>query len=96
MLVRKLCIVTISRSPYVTLTVNMIIQMITPLYNDIFMSLVSQAYSKNYLFVYSKSSTAQEIENIIHSLKAKDSCGYDEISTQIMKLRKFIHGTILL
>jgi hypothetical protein len=36
--------------------------------------------------VYSKPPTTQEIENIIHSLKAMDSCGYDEISTQILKL----------
>jgi hypothetical protein len=50
------------------------------------MSVVSQAYSKYYLPMYSKSSTAREVENIIHSLEAKDSCGYDEISMQIMKL----------
>ena len=36
--------------------------------------------------MYSKPSTPHEIENIIHSLKEKDCCGYDEISMQIMKL----------
>jgi hypothetical protein len=44
------------------------------------MSVVSQGYSKYYLPMYNKPSTAQEIENVIHSRAAKDSCGYDEIS----------------
>jgi hypothetical protein len=34
--------------------------------NDNFMCVVSHAYSKFYLPMYSKPSTAQEIENIIH------------------------------
>jgi hypothetical protein len=59
------------------------------------MSVVSQACSKYYLPVYSKPSTAQEIENIIHSLEAKDSCGYDEISMQIMKLSPLFISTPL-
>jgi hypothetical protein len=50
------------------------------------MSHLSQAYSNNYLHVHSKPSTTQEIENKIHSLKTMDSCRYDEISTQILKL----------
>jgi hypothetical protein len=36
--------------------------------------------------VCSKPSTPQDIDNIIHSLKTMDSCEYDEISTQILKL----------
>jgi len=36
--------------------------------------------------MYSTPSTAQEIENTIHSLKAKDSGGYEEISMWILKL----------
>jgi len=54
--------------------------------NNNFMSLLTQAYSKNYLPTCSTPSTAQEIENIIHSLKAKDSGGYQEIPTGILKL----------
>jgi len=38
------------------------------------------------IHLYTVTSTAQEIENIILSLKAKDSCGYDEISMWILKL----------
>jgi hypothetical protein len=34
----------------------------------------------------SKPSTGQEIENIINSLKTKDSFGYDEISMRVLKL----------
>ena len=71
-----------------TSMLNMIIQMIMP--STLIMTilcLVSQAYSKYYLPMYSKPSTAREIENIFHSLEGKDSCGYDEISMQIMKLR---------
>jgi hypothetical protein len=36
--------------------------------------------------MYSTPSTAQEIENTIHSLKAKGSGGYEEISMWILKL----------
>lgn len=54
--------------------------------NENIMSHLSQAYSKNYLYVYSKPSATQEIENIIHSLKTMDSCRYDEISNQILEL----------
>jgi len=57
-----------------------------PTNDDIFMSLLTQAYSKNYPPIYSTPSTAQEIENIIHSLKAKDSGGYDKIPVWILKL----------
>jgi hypothetical protein len=32
------------------------------------------------------STTTHEIEKIIHSLKCKDSYGYDEISTRILKI----------
>jgi hypothetical protein len=50
------------------------------------MFLLSQAYTKNYLHVYCKPYTTQEMESIIHSLKTEDSCGCDAISTQILKL----------
>ena len=39
--------------------------------NDNFMSLLSQAFSKNIPSVYSKPSTTQGIENIIDSLKER-------------------------
>ena len=54
--------------------------------NENIMSHLSQAYSKNYLPVYSKPSATQEIENIIHSLKTMNSCRYGEISTEILEL----------
>ena len=33
-----------------------------------------------------KNTTTYEIEKIIHSIKSKDSSGYDEISTRILKV----------
>jgi hypothetical protein len=52
---------------------------------------LSQAYSKYYPPMYSKPSTTQEIENIIHELKARDACGYDEMCTQILNFRASLH-----
>jgi hypothetical protein len=54
--------------------------------NDNFTSLLTQAYSKDYLPMYSTPCTAQEIENTINALKAKDSGGDEEISMWILKL----------
>jgi hypothetical protein len=54
--------------------------------NRNFMAFLSQAYSRNYPHMISKPSTRQEIENIISSLKTKDSFGYDEIPMRILKL----------
>jgi len=36
--------------------------------------------------LYLKKTTTHEIDKIIHSLKCKDSHGYDEISTRILKI----------
>jgi hypothetical protein len=36
------------------------------IFNENFISLLSQTYSKNYLHMYCKPSTTQEIENVIH------------------------------
>jgi hypothetical protein len=54
--------------------------------NGNFMTFLSQAYSRNYPHRISKPSTRQEIENIISSLKTKNSFGYDEIPMRILKL----------
>jgi hypothetical protein len=47
---------------------------------------MSQAIAANYSVICNKPSTSKEIENIINSLKTKDSCGYDHISLRILKL----------
>lgn len=54
--------------------------------NGNIMSLMSQAYSKNFLPMYSEPLTTQRTENIIDSLK-------DEISKKILKLSSFFTCT---
>ena len=45
-----------------------------------------QAFNKPYQSMEWKCTTTKEIEQIIKSLKAKHSYGYDEISTKILKI----------
>ena len=47
---------------------------------------MEQAFNKPYPSMGSKYSSTKEIEQIIKSLKTKNSCGYDEISTKILKI----------
>jgi hypothetical protein len=47
---------------------------------------MEQAYNKPYPSMECKYTTTKEIERIIKSLKAKNSNGYDEISTKILKI----------
>jgi hypothetical protein len=47
---------------------------------------MEQVTLNNYPTVYNKPSTVEEIEKIIYSLKSEDSCGYDQISTRVLKL----------
>ena len=44
-----------------------------------------KAFNKSYPSMECKCTTTKEIEQIIKSLKTKNSCGYDEISTKILK-----------
>ena len=46
---------------------------------------MEQAFNKPYPSMECKYTTTKEIERIKQSLKAKNSCGYDEISTKILK-----------
>ena len=47
---------------------------------------MEQVTLNNYPAIYNKPSTVDEIEKIMYSLNTKDSCGYDQISTQVLKL----------
>jgi hypothetical protein len=47
---------------------------------------MEQAYNKPYPSMDCKYATTKETERIIKSLKAKNSYGYDEISTKILKI----------
>jgi Notch-like protein len=47
---------------------------------------MEQAFIKPYPSMECKYTTTQEIEQIIKSLKLKNSYGYDEISTKILKI----------
>jgi hypothetical protein len=47
---------------------------------------MEQAYNKPYPSMERKYTTTKEIERIIKSLKTKNSCGYDEISTKVPKI----------
>jgi hypothetical protein len=51
-----------------------------------FKSFMEQATLKNYPLISNKPSTTKEIEKIIKSLKTKDSHGYDQISTRVLKM----------
>ena len=51
-----------------------------------FRSFMKQAILKNYPPISNKPSTTKEIEKIIQSLKTKDSYGYDQISTRVLKI----------
>jgi len=47
---------------------------------------MEQAYNKPYPSMECKCTTTQEIEQIIKSLKTKNSYGYNKISTKILKI----------
>jgi len=47
---------------------------------------MEKAYNKPYPSMEYKCTTTKEIEQIILSLKTKNSYGYDEISTKILKI----------
>jgi len=47
---------------------------------------MEQAFNKPYPSMEWKYTTTKEIEQIIKSLKTKNSYGYDEISTKILKI----------
>ena len=47
---------------------------------------MEQAFNIPYPSMECKCTTMKEIEHIIKSLKTKNSCGYDEISTKILKI----------
>ena len=56
---------------------------------------MEQAFNKPYPSMECKYTTTKEIERIKQSLKAKNSCGYDEISTKILKISgPFISSTL--
>jgi hypothetical protein len=45
-----------------------------------------QDFTKPYPSMECKCTTTKEVEQVIKSLKTKNSCGYDEISTKILKI----------
>jgi len=47
---------------------------------------MEQAFTKPYPSTESKYTTTKETERIIKSLKTKNSYGYEEISTKILKI----------
>jgi hypothetical protein len=47
---------------------------------------IAQAFTTNYPSMYCKPTTTKEMENIIKSLKAKNSHGYDGITTKVLQL----------
>jgi hypothetical protein len=51
-----------------------------------FLSYMEQAIRSKFPKICYKPVTTKEIEKIIHSLKNKDSCGYDLISFRVLKL----------
>jgi hypothetical protein len=51
---------------------------------------LSHAFNISYPNINLKFTTTKEIENIIKSLKSKNSHGYDEISTNLLKEALFI------
>jgi len=50
------------------------------------LAFIHRNFSQLQSSVYLKKTTTHEINKIIHSLKCKDSYGYDEISTRILKI----------
>jgi hypothetical protein len=56
---------------------------------------MEQVFTKPYCSMDCKCTTTKEVERIIKSLKTKNSYGYDEISTKILKIsRPFISSPI--
>jgi hypothetical protein len=53
---------------------------------DIHTHFMDQAFNKPYPSMECKCTTTKETERIIKSLKAKNSYGYDEIYTKILKI----------
>jgi hypothetical protein len=47
---------------------------------------LARAFNNSFLNIQLKISTTQEIESIIKSLKPKNTCEYDEISTKLLKI----------
>jgi hypothetical protein len=47
---------------------------------------LANAFNNPFPNIQLKFSTTKEIENIIKSLKSKNTCGYDEISTKLLKI----------
>jgi hypothetical protein len=47
---------------------------------------VAHVFTNSFLNIQLKFSTAKEIESIIKSVKPKKTCGYDEISTKLLKI----------
>jgi hypothetical protein len=47
---------------------------------------LAHAFNNSFLNIQLKFSTTKEIESIIKSLKPKYTCGYDEISTKLLKI----------
>ena len=47
---------------------------------------VKEVNKLRYTTFQSKPTTTTEIENVIKTLKPKNSCGYDEISTKLLKI----------
>jgi hypothetical protein len=45
-----------------------------------------QAFTTKYPYMKSKPTMTREVENIIKALKSKNSQGYDENSTEILKV----------
>jgi hypothetical protein len=46
---------------------------------------MSQAFTTKYPYMDHKPTTTKEIKNLIKTLKSKNSYGYDEVSTKILK-----------
>lgn len=47
---------------------------------------LSHLFSKPFPKIKISNTSTHEIQRIIHSLHSKSSCGYDEISTKILKI----------
>lgn len=54
--------------------------------NDTFVHFMLQAFTTKYPYMKSKPTMTREVENIIKALKSKNSQGYDENSTEILKV----------
>jgi hypothetical protein len=49
------------------------------------MTHLRQNFNQTFSSIRLKNTTTHEVDKIIHSLKCKDSYGYDEVSTRILK-----------